>query len=73
LQIIMTAANAVPVERRGVFLERVGAMGKLREGASPNPDVHDETALGLSRRAAARGCGHGADTQIRQSRRLALH
>jgi hypothetical protein len=25
LKIVMTAANAVPVERRGVFLERVGA------------------------------------------------
>jgi hypothetical protein len=30
LKIIMTAANTVPVERRGVFLERVGAMLRMR-------------------------------------------
>ena len=30
LEIIMTAANAVPVARRSVFLERVGAMLKMR-------------------------------------------
>ena len=30
LKIIMTAANAVPIERRPVFLERVGAMPRHR-------------------------------------------
>ena len=30
LKTVMTTANAVPVERRGIFLERVGAMLKMR-------------------------------------------
>ena len=30
LKIVMTAANSLPVERRSVFLERVGAMLRMR-------------------------------------------
>ncbi len=30
LKIIMTAANTVPVERRDIFLQRVGAMLSMR-------------------------------------------
>jgi hypothetical protein len=46
LKIITTAANAVPVERRSVFLERCGAMLKVR-GRFTDADVHDVTALAL--------------------------
>jgi hypothetical protein len=50
LQIITTAANGVPVERRGIFLERVGAMLKVRWRFSDD-DVRQVAAL------AARGSG----------------
>ena len=46
LETITTAANAVPVERRGVFLERVGAMLKVR-GRFTDSDVQDVTRLAL--------------------------
>ena len=46
LQTIMTAANAVPVERRSVFLERVGAMLKVR-GRFSDDDVADVARLAL--------------------------
>ena len=46
LEIIVTAANAVPVERRSIFLERVGAMLRMR-GRFTDADVHDVTALAL--------------------------
>ena len=44
LQIITTAANGVPVERRGIFLERVGAMLKVRWRFSDD-DVRQVAAL----------------------------
>jgi hypothetical protein len=47
LKIVMTAANAVPVERRSVFLERVGAMLKMRRRFS-DADVSDVTQLALA-------------------------
>jgi hypothetical protein len=47
LQTIMTASNAVPVERRSVFLERVGAMLKMR-GRFTDADVHDVARLALA-------------------------
>jgi hypothetical protein len=47
LQTIMTAAKVVSVERRVVFLERVGAMLKLR-GRFSDADVHDVTALAMA-------------------------
>ena len=47
LQIIMTAANAVPVERRSVFLERVGAMLKPR-GRFSDDDVRQVAALAMA-------------------------
>ena len=46
LEIIMAAANAVPVERRGIFLERVGAMLKVR-GRFTDADVADVAKLAL--------------------------
>ena len=46
LEIIMAAANAVPVERRGIFLERVGAMLKVR-GRFTDADVADVAQLAL--------------------------
>ena len=48
LQTIMTAANAVPVERRSVFLERVGAMLKVR-GRFSDDDVADVARAGAVR------------------------
>ena len=47
LKIIMTAANAVPVERRDTFLQRVGAMLKLRYRFS-DTDVADVAQLALA-------------------------
>ena len=47
LEIIMTAANAVPVERRSVFLERVGAMLKPR-GRFSDDDVRQVAALAMA-------------------------
>jgi hypothetical protein len=47
LEIVVTAANAVPVERRGIFLERCGAMLKLRGRFSDN-DVADVAKLALA-------------------------
>jgi hypothetical protein len=44
LKIIMTAANAVPVERRDIFLQRVGAMLRMR-GRFTDADVADVAAL----------------------------
>jgi hypothetical protein len=55
LEIIMTAANAVPVERRSVFLERIGAMLKVR-GRFSDDDVRPVVALaarGLAQTTAA--------------------
>ena len=55
LKIIMTAANAVPVEGRSVFLERVGAMLRMR-GRFSDGDVADVAKLaltGLAHRPAA--------------------
>ena len=46
LEIIMAAANAVPVERRGIFLERVGAMLKVR-GRFTDADVADVARLAV--------------------------
>ncbi|MGB8156030.1 MAG: hypothetical protein WCF34_06930 [Pseudolabrys sp.] len=43
----MTAANAVPVERRDTFLQRVGAMLKLRYRFS-DTDVADVAQLALA-------------------------
>ena len=42
----MTAATAVPVERRSVFLERVGAMLKVRHRFTDN-DVRQVAELAL--------------------------
>lgn len=47
LKIVMTAANAVPVERRSVFLERVGAMLKPR-GRFSDDDVRQVAALAMA-------------------------
>ena len=46
LEIVTTAANAVPVERRSVFLERVGAMLKMRRRFT-DADVQDVARLAL--------------------------
>ena len=47
LKTIMHAANAVPVERRGIFLERCAAMLRMR-GQFSDADVQDITALALA-------------------------
>ena len=47
LEIIMTAANAVPVERRGVFLERTAAMLNMRRRFTDG-DVSDVVGLALA-------------------------
>jgi hypothetical protein len=47
LEIITTAANAVPVERRSVFLERVGAMLKPR-GRFSDDDVRQVAAQAMA-------------------------
>ena len=47
LKIIMTAANYVPIERRGIFLERVGAMLEVR-GRFTDTDVSNVVQLALS-------------------------
>ena len=47
LKIVMTAANAVPVERRSVFLERVGAMLKPR-GRFSDDDVRQVAAQAMA-------------------------
>jgi hypothetical protein len=45
----MTAANAVPVERRSVFLERVGAMLRMRGyGHFTDDGVADVAQLALT-------------------------
>ena len=44
LEIIMAAARGVPLERRSVFLERVGAMLKMR-GRFTDADVFAVTRL----------------------------
>jgi hypothetical protein len=46
LEIVTTAANAVPVERHGVFLERCGAMLNVR-GRFSDDDVADVARLAL--------------------------
>ena len=46
LKIIMTAANTVPVERRDIFLQRVGAMLSMRHRFS-DTDVVDVTTLAI--------------------------
>ena len=43
----MHTANAVPVERRGIFLERCAAMLRMR-GRFSDADVQDVTALALA-------------------------
>ena len=47
LRTIMHTANAVPVERRGIFLERCAAMLRMR-GRFSDADVQDVTALALA-------------------------
>ena len=47
LKTIMHAANGVPVERRGIFLERCAAMLRMR-GRFSDVDVQDVTALALA-------------------------
>lgn len=47
LKIVMTAANAVPVERRDIFLQRVGAMLKVR-GRFTDADVADVAKLAIA-------------------------
>ena len=47
LKIIMTAANTVPVERRDIFLQRVGAMLSMRHRFS-DTDVVDVTTLAIA-------------------------
>ena len=47
LRTVMTAANAVPIERRSVFLERVGAMLKMRVRFT-EADVADVARLALA-------------------------
>jgi len=46
LDVVMDTGRIVPVERRGIFLERVGAMLTMR-GPFTDADVHDVTALAL--------------------------
>jgi hypothetical protein len=47
LEIVTTAANAVPVERRGVFLERTAAMLNMRRRFTDG-DVSDVVGLALA-------------------------
>jgi hypothetical protein len=47
LQIVTTAANVVPVERRSVFLERTAAMLNMR-GRFSDGDVQDVVTLALA-------------------------
>lgn len=47
LKSVMHAGNAVPVERRGIFLERCAAMLRMR-GRFTDTDVQDVTALALA-------------------------
>ena len=48
LKIVMTAANAVPVERRSVFLQRIAAMLTQRgHGHVTDADVMDVAQLAL--------------------------
>ena len=47
LEIITTAVNAVPAERRSIFLERVGAMLKVR-GRFSDADVSDVAKLAMA-------------------------
>ena len=46
LATVMDAAATIAPERRDIFLERVGAMLKVR-GRFTDADVHDVTALAL--------------------------
>jgi hypothetical protein len=47
LAIVMTAARPLPPERRDIFLQRVGAMLKLK-GRFSDADVADVAELALS-------------------------
>ena len=47
LEIVVTAANAVPVERRSVFLERCGAMLRMRRRFT-DTDVAEVAQLALA-------------------------
>jgi hypothetical protein len=47
LEIVMTAANGVPVERRSIFLERCGAMLRMR-GRFSDDDVADVVKLAMA-------------------------
>jgi hypothetical protein len=46
LDVVMGAAGTVPVERRDIFLQRVGAMLNLR-GRFTDADVHDVATLAM--------------------------
>ena len=46
MDVVTDTASIVPVERRGIFLERVGAMLTMRRRFT-DADVHDVTALAL--------------------------
>ena len=46
LDTVMDAAGSVPIERRSVFLERVGAILRMR-GRFTNDDVTDATRLAI--------------------------
>jgi hypothetical protein len=49
VKIIMTVASGVPIERRGIFLERCGAMLLMRGyGHFSDADVSDVAHLALA-------------------------
>ena len=47
LRVVMDAAKTLPVERRGTFLQRVGAMLRMR-GRFTDSDVTDVVTLALT-------------------------
>ena len=50
LQIVMTAARSVPVEKRDVYLQRIAAMLTMRgRGRFSDTDVSDVAQLALAR------------------------
>ena len=49
LKIIMTVARGIPIERRGIFLERCGTMLRMRGyGHFTDADVADVAQLALT-------------------------
>ena len=49
LKIIITVARGVPIERRGIFLERCGAMLRMRGyGHFSDTDVADVAQLAMA-------------------------